>query len=117
MQRIYYAGDRFLTGTEIANALVSYAAALAQRGTAGAIEIPVHHEDDGRTGVVNFLLGPASQIVTEEVEAVDYDEVHNDELVQRLRGLAAELAPMHPVTSHSQPAREESVDYDWTDEV
>ena len=117
MQRIYYAGDRFLTGTDIANALVSYAAALAQRGTAGAIEIPVRHEDDGRTGVVNFLLGPASQIVTEEVEAVDYDEVHNNELVQRLRGLTAELAPMHPVTSHSQPDRDESVDYDWTDEV
>jgi hypothetical protein len=117
MQRIYYAGDRFLTGTEIANALVSYAAALAQRGTAGAIEIPVRHEDDGRTGVVNFLLGPASQIVTEEVDAVDYDEVRNDDVLIRLRALTRELAPMHPVTSQSQPDREQSVDYDWTDEV
>jgi hypothetical protein len=117
MQRIYYAGDRFLTGTEIANALVSYAAALAQQGTAGAIEIPVRHEHDGRTSVVHFLLGPASQIVTEEVEADDYDEVHNDALVQQLRVLTSELAPMHPVTDQSQPDRVESVDYDWTDEV
>jgi hypothetical protein len=56
MQRIYYAGEHFLTGTEIANALVSYAAALAQRGSADAIEIPVLHED-GRAVVINFLVG------------------------------------------------------------
>lgn len=117
MQRIYYAGERFLTGTEIANALISYAAALAQQGTAGAVEIPVRHEHDGRTGVVHFLLGPASQLVTEEVEAVDDDEVRDDELVKRLRALTAELAPMHPVTRLSAPYRDESVDYDWTDEV
>jgi hypothetical protein len=67
MQRIYYAGEHFLTGTEIANALVSYAAALAQRGSADAIEIPVLHED-GRAVVINFLVGPASQIMAEEVD-------------------------------------------------
>jgi hypothetical protein len=117
MQRIYYGGDHFLTGTEIANALVSYAAALARQGTAGAIEIPVRHEDDGRTSVVNFLVGPASQIMTEEVQAPDGDEVRDDELVKRLRALTAELAPMHPVTNQSQPDRDEPVDYDWTDEV
>ena len=117
MQRIYYAGDHFLTGTEIANALVSYAAALAQRGTAGAIEIPVRHEDGGRTVVVNFLVGPASQIMTEEVEARDDDEVRDDEVVKRLRALTAELAPMHPLASQTPIDREDSVGYDWTDEV
>jgi hypothetical protein len=117
MQRIYYAGDHFLTGTAIANALVSYAAALAQRGTAGAIEIPVRHEDDGRAAVVNFLVGPASQIMTEEVESRDGEEVRDDELVKRLRALTAELAPMHPMASRMPVEREDSVGYDWTDEV
>ena len=85
MERIYYAGDRFLTGTDIARALVAYAAALAQQGSAGAIEIPVRHEENGRPGVVNFLVGPASQLVTESVEAVGYDEIRDEGLVARCR--------------------------------
>src|SRR4030095_8973990 len=64
---IFSAGDHFLTGTEIARALVAYAAALARQGSAGAIEIPVRHEEDGRPGGGNFLGGPASQLVTESV--------------------------------------------------
>lgn len=117
MHRIYYAGDRFLTGSEIARALVDYAAALAQHGRAATIEIPVHHEDDVGRGVVNFLVGPASQIVTEEIEAVGYDEIEDDQVVAHLRTLTAELAPMHPVTSRPTPDRVDSLGYDWTDEV
>ena len=117
MERIYYAGDRFLTGSDIARALVAYAAALAQQGSAGAIEIPVRHEESGRPGVVNFLVGPASQLVTESVEADGYDEVRDEALVTRLQGLTAELAPMHRSPSTSAPDRAEPVDYDWTDEV
>ncbi len=117
MERITYAGDHFLTGTEIARALVGYAAALAQQGSAGAIEIPVRHEEDGRPGVVNFLVGPASQLITESVEAVGYDEMRDEPLIARLRALTAELAPMHPVASTAAPDRDETVEYDWTDEV
>ena len=117
MERIYYAGDHFLTGTEIARALVAYAAALAQQGSAGAIEIPVRHEEDGRPGVVHFLVGPASQLVTESVEAVGYAEIDDEPLVARLRALTAELSPMHPVASTSALDRDETVGYDWTDEV
>ncbi|GAA4381213.1 hypothetical protein [Agromyces bauzanensis] len=117
MERIYYAGDQFLTGTAIANALVSYAAALGRRGTTGAIEIPVRHPDDGRLSVVNFLVGPASQIVTERIDAGDDDELRDEQLVERLRSLTAELAPMHPITNHGVPDTEQAVDYDWTDEV
>ncbi|WP_448809245.1 hypothetical protein [Agromyces bauzanensis] len=117
MDRIYYAGDHFLTGTDIANALVAYAAALGRRGSTAAVEIPVRHPEDGRTGVVNFLVGPASQIVTERVEVADGHEIRDDRLVERLQQLTAELAPMHPVTNHGVPDAERPVDYDWTDEV
>lgn len=116
MQRIYYAGEHFLTGTEIANALVSYAEALAHQGRAGAVEIPVRHEEDGRTGVVNFLVGPASQLMAEEVEGVDSEEVRDDDLVARLRALTADLAPMHPVINAVPIDRFDSLGYDWTDE-
>lgn len=117
MDRIYYAGDHFLTGTDIANALVSYAAALGRRGTTDSVEIPVRHAEDGRLGVVNFLVGPASQIVTERIDAADDHEIRDEELVGRLRDLTADLAPMHPVTNHGVPDIERPVDYDWTDEV
>lgn len=117
MERIYYAGDQFLTGTDIARALVGYAAALARRGSAAAIEIPVRHADDGRAGVVNFLVGPASQLVTETVDGADGAEIRDEQLVARLRSLTDELAPMHPVAPSSSNGQEGTVGYDWTDEV
>jgi hypothetical protein len=117
MQRIYYAGDRFLTGTEIARALVAYAAALAQQGSAAAVEIPIRHENGEGDGVVNFLVGPASQLVTEAVEPDDHEELVDDRLVERLRALTAELAPMHPVANASSLEGDGMVGYDWTDEV
>jgi len=117
MERIYYAGDRFLTGTEIARALVAYAAALAQRGSAAAVEIPVRHENGGGDGVVHFLVGPASQLVTEAVDSEADDEIHDERLVGRLRALTAELAPMHPVANSSSLEGDGMVGYDWTDEV
>lgn len=116
MQRIYYAGEHFLTGTAIGNALVSYAAALAQRGSADAIEIPVLHED-GRAVVMNFLVGPASQIMAEEVDTPSSDEIRDDDLVARLRALTADLAPMHPIIQSNPIEHGDSVGYDWTDEV
>lgn len=117
MQRIYYAGEHFVTGTDIANALVSYAAALAQSGTADAIEIPVRHEGDGRTVIMNFLVGPASQIIAEEVDARGLEEIRDDDVVARLRALTADLAPMHPVINATPVERDDSVGFDWTDEV
>jgi hypothetical protein len=116
MERIYYAGDHFLTGTEIAEALVAYAAALATRTTAGTVDIPVRHEDNGTFSRVRFLVGPASQLVTERVDPIGYEEIEDPALVERLQALTAELAPMHPVPNHVSD-RQPSVDYDWTDEV
>ncbi len=116
MERIYYAGDRFLTGTEVARALVEYAAALARHGSAANVEIPVRHAD-GTLGPVNFLIGPASQIATEVLDDEPGEEVHDAELVARLRALTAELSPMHPVAKPSAVDPESTSGYDWTDEV
>jgi len=116
MERIYYAGDRFETGTELARALVDYAAALARHGSAANVEIPVRHAD-GTQGTVNFLIGPASQIVTETLDDEQGDEVLDAELVARLRALTAELSPMHPVARPAALEPEGTSGYDWTDEV
>ncbi|WP_194409546.1 hypothetical protein [Microbacterium cremeum] len=62
MKRIIYAGSEFLTGDEIAIALLRYSAALAEVGEAETVTIPALDED-GAIGSVDMLVGPASQIV------------------------------------------------------
>jgi hypothetical protein len=116
MQQITYAGGRFVTGTEIAKALVSYAAVLGQQGRAATVEIPVRHDGSAELRVVSFLIGPASQLVTEEVDAERGDEIRDDDLVARLRALTAELGPMHPKATDADE-RDTLAGYDWTDEV
>jgi hypothetical protein len=83
MERIHYAGDEFLTGTSIAHAIVEYAAALARKGMSIAIEIPVRHVN-GTVGVANFLIGPASQLVSETDDS-DGEEIIDEDLVAKLK--------------------------------
>ena len=44
MDRIHYAGDSILTGTDIAHAMLEYARALAQVGSSATVEIPTVDE-------------------------------------------------------------------------
>jgi hypothetical protein len=101
MDRIHYAGDSFLTGTEIANALVDYAQALAQVSASAAVELPVVH-DDGSLGRVKVLVGPASQLVASS-EPSEFDEVVDDGLVMHL-GVEAVRIRHYGSASPSPPA-------------
>jgi hypothetical protein len=81
---IHYADGRYLTGDEVAVAVVDYAEALAREGTAAAtVVIPVR-ADDGSVQRVELLIGPASQIVIEAGDPSD-DELLDPELVERIR--------------------------------
>ncbi|MCS5714291.1 hypothetical protein NVV95_06950 [Herbiconiux sp. CPCC 205716] len=82
-------GDSVLTGTEIAEALLDLARALARAQSAQTIEIPTRL-DDGAQGHSTLLLGPASQMVSDTEES-PYDEIVDDELVQRLRAQVDDL--------------------------
>ncbi|AKV85562.1 hypothetical protein SOM10_02685 [Microbacterium sp. CFBP9023] len=83
MQKIIYAGDEYLTGDAIADALLAYSRALGDDERAEIVEIPVR-ENDGGTAVAKFLIGPASQIVSKEA-AGEGPEIEDPELVERLR--------------------------------
>jgi len=89
MDRIHYAGDTVLTGSDIAAALLEYARALAERDASATIDIP-SREDDGSLGRSTFLLGPASQLVTDAEES-EYDEVIDTELVLEFQRKTAAL--------------------------
>lgn len=85
MRVIMYGGEEFLTGDEIADAVLAYGRALGQEERAEIIEIPVR-EDDGSIVAAKFLIGPASQIVAKGVTDRG-PEIEDAELVRRLREL------------------------------
>lgn len=85
MQTIIYAGDEYLTGDEIADALLAYSRALGEDDRAEIVEIPVR-EQDGTIARAKFLIGPASQIVTKTVSGHG-PELEDAQLVLRLREL------------------------------
>jgi hypothetical protein len=63
MRRIVYAGGTFITGDEVADALLDYAAVLANLERAATISVPAIGES-GPTEV-KVLVGPASQVLSE----------------------------------------------------
>ncbi|WP_382309477.1 hypothetical protein [Herbiconiux sp. UC225_62] len=101
MERIHYAGDSLLTGSDIARALLEYASALARNELSATVDIPVRH-DDGSIGHANFLIGPASQLVS-ETEPSPFDELTDPSLVEMLTHETNNLRPAHPVVSSSEP--------------
>ena len=91
MKRITYAGESILTGDEIAAAVLHYGRALAEAGVADTVTIPVAHVDGGR-GEATLLIGPASQIVTEDA-ASDVEEVVDHAVLGELRDRERSLVP------------------------
>ena len=124
MDRIHYAGDSILTGTEIARALLDYAQALAQAGTAATVDIPTINPD-GSPGRSEVLVGPASQLISDSEESPYTDPVDEDLVARldaeatRLRdyGLASPEAVVPPAST--EPARRRSdgddVPEDWSE--
>ena len=97
-----YAGGAFLTGDEIADALMDLAAALAEASLAEPVEIPVLGPDGARI-TSSFLVGPASQIVT-EVADWDGEELVDAETVERLRVLTRATRPVAALADDEAPA-------------
>jgi len=62
MKTIHYAGEEYLTGDDLADAVVEYAKELARHDTSASIDVPVITAD-GSVVDATFLLGPASQLV------------------------------------------------------
>lgn len=94
MKYIHYEGASIMTGDEIADALIEYAAALAENGRADTVEV-LGVAPDGSTTRSKFLVGPASEMVVEE--APD-DLLHPEDpaFVVRLREAAAAMTKAVP---------------------
>ncbi|WP_430647734.1 hypothetical protein [Agromyces sp. GXS1127] len=109
MERIHYAGGELLTGSEIAAAVIDYAAALASQHSAASIDIPVRAHD-GTIARAQLLIGPASQLLSEDVETVEDDELEDEELVSRLRAATTALSSVRPVIGETGAIVEDDAD-------
>lgn len=110
MQRIYYSNDSVLTGTEIARALLEYAAALARSNGSETVNVPIRLED-GSISRAMFLIGPASQLIAEDEDS-EYDEIRDDILVAKISAMTAELAAPRAVSAQAAAATEDEVAVD-----
>jgi hypothetical protein len=66
MKRILYAGGSFLTGDGIADAVLDYAAELANAGKAAKLVVPALDLEQ-RPEFVALVVGPSSQLLAEPV--------------------------------------------------
>lgn len=80
-----YGGEEFLTGDDIADALLAYGRALGDEERAEIVEIPIR-EEDGSVVPAKFLIGPASQLIS-KVATGRGAELEDEELVRRLQEL------------------------------
>jgi hypothetical protein len=86
MKRILYAGGSFLTGDDIADAVMDYAAELANAGKAAKLVVPALDLEQ-RPEFVSLVIGPSSQLMAEPVATgreID-DEEFTDALLLRTR--------------------------------
>ena len=106
MKRIIYAGSNFLTGDDIAAALLRYGAALAEVGDAETVTIPAV-EEDGSIRAVELLVGPASQIVTIQA-GTGATELVDPEVVAEIERRTRRLRPVAVVDT--DPPRDIGLD-------
>jgi len=66
VKRLRYAGGSFVTGDRIADAVLAYAAELANAGKAVKLDVPAMDLEQQRERV-SIVVGPASQILAESV--------------------------------------------------
>lgn len=88
VKRILYAGGSFLTGDGIADAVLDYAAELANAGKAAKLDVPALDLEQ-RLERVSLLVGPSSQILAEPVVAVQ--EIDDETFTAQLRRMTKVL--------------------------
>jgi hypothetical protein len=82
MKRIFYAGGSVVTGDRTAEAVLTYAQALAQRDASDVIDIPIF-AGEGTYGRAQLLIGPTSELLI-ATEVPRHKEVEDDEFLKHI---------------------------------
>jgi hypothetical protein len=108
MDKIHYAGETLVTGTDIARALLAYAQALAVNEKSATVDVPLR-QPDGSLGRGEFLIGPSSQIIAESYET-DLPEVIDEALVASFEAATRALGPAQVVPIDPEEYSADSID-------
>ena len=92
MREVIYAGGSFITSDEVADALIEYAAALANAERAATIHVPAAVRP-GQPDDVTILVGPSSQLMAQAVES--HGEADPD-AAEFLSSVAARMRQLEP---------------------
>lgn len=68
MRRITYAGDTLVTTDEVAGALVTLTAAIANEGRAEAVRIPIALDESGSVDEADLVIGVGNDVLSAPVE-------------------------------------------------
>jgi hypothetical protein len=104
MKRIFYSGGAVLTGDDIAEAVLAYAAALAKSPLAAVVHIPVVQENTGEHASASILIGPASQLMAVPITESGFDEPLDIDLVDDLQRKALRIGAPRPVAQTANDA-------------
>lgn len=110
MKRIHYASGSLLTGDEIADAVVRFAATLARNAAAAEVRAPAIL-DNGEVGETLLLLGPASQILA-ETETFEGAELRSDDFVADLDKRMGAFGPQRATFVHQGTDDLDGLDFD-----
>jgi len=95
VKHIHYDGATILTGDDVADAVIEYAAALSGGDRADTVAVP-SVAPDGTLTTTKILIGPASELVVEDADD-DVLETEDAEFVQRLRAAARTFGHSEPI--------------------
>ena len=113
MKLVIYAGGEYLTGDEIAEALIDLSEALADDGSAETIDLPFI-DRDGTRQTASFLVGPASQIVAKTISE-ESEELRDPDAVERIQ---ARIRGLHATAAAAGPDDDDDAGaHDWTDSL
>lgn len=111
MKQITYAGESVMTSDEIGSVLVELTAALARKGLAEAVTIPICDDTGGDHRTAELVIGQGNDVLAVPVDAsttvpgfsepdfaVEADELraHLQTLPARIRTTAVVLPPTEP---------------------
>jgi hypothetical protein len=105
MKRIFYSSGSVVTGDQIAEAVIRYAAVLALRDTSDTIDVPIAL-DSGRVDRAQLLIGPASELAVVPEES-DMDDPEDAETLAELERQIV----LHGSTRPQASAHIDSTDY------
>ena len=107
MNRIYYAGHSIVTGTAIAEGLLNYAQELAAVVGSATVQVPTLLAD-GTQAFSQFLIGPASQLLSVK-EVTSSGEIVDEGLLSWMK---QRVVALH---RGAMPEPMSSEDFDWDD--